>query len=546
MPVDPISLSLLVAAVGFLVAAFRRDLAWGRRSSPEVRWMLAATLIALVALVSPVDTAASRSTAWHMVQHVLLVAAVGPLIVLSRPLEIMPWLLPPGLRRRLLAVARSLHRELRRRPAWCFVAAALEVATIWTFHIPVVYDAAVSSEVMHGLEHVTLVATSFLLWWSLIGARRRAGYGMAILAVFAVALASIALGALLVFARRPLYHLPAATSGPTQLLVDQQVAGVMMWAYGGLLTAASGLALFVVWMRDAERRSSLHDRIGDGHGTPPLAPTPTPSSVSAVGAADDHRAVRLRSVFIAAPLLAAATMFTVGLSDNAPTAAPTVDGASTGSSIYRRDCAECHGADGTGTSNAPSIADAGAAYVDYVVSSGRMPIERPDDPVERGTPRYDRETTVALAEYAGSLGDHAGPGIPDADLATADVANGGELYRLNCAACHQSVGAGGALVERAAPPLGSATGTQTMEAIRVGPFEMPAFGEAALSDDEVRDVAAYVTAVIQDPEDRGGWAIWHLGPVPEGAVAIIVGLGFLVLVSRWIERPSRPHPRSDE
>ncbi|MGH9135498.1 MAG: c-type cytochrome [Acidimicrobiales bacterium] len=243
------------------------------------------------------------------------------------------------------------------------------------------------------------------------------------------------------------------------------------------------------------------------------------------------------------PLLLAAGVLAISFAESAPDG-PRAGAASDGAgvdaeAIYRRDCAECHGAAGEGTRHAPPLLDAGAGYVDYVLSTGRMPLDDPDDAVERGAPHYDGATIVAIAAYVDGFAPGGEP-IPDVDLSGADVANGGQLYRLNCAACHHTTGAGGALVARAAPAIDDVEPRQVVEAIRVGPFEMPAFGPAAMTDAEVIDVAAYVDEVIDDPPDRGGLPIWRLGPVPEGAVAIVFGLGALVLIGVWIEGRARP------
>jgi ubiquinol-cytochrome c reductase cytochrome c subunit len=108
------------------------------------------------------------------------------------------------------------------------------------------------------------------------------------------------------------------------------------------------------------------------------------------------------------------------------------------------------------------------------------------------------------------------------------------LYRANCAACHQSAGAGGALsYGRSAPHLKDATATQVEEAMRIGPGEMPVFSESTLSDEQATDIASYVQ-YLHDPADEGGASLGGNGPVPEGAVALIAGLGGLVAISVWI------------
>lgn len=258
-----------------------------------------------------------------------------------------------------------------------------------------------------------------------------------------------------------------------------------------------------------------------------------------------------RGLALCTPVAAAVGALVVAMGANQPqrTGAQDEADATAAHTIYQRDCAECHGGAGLGTENGPPIAASGAAYVDYVLSTGRMPIDEPDDAVERHPVEYATTEIVAVAEYVADFApaDERGPEIPDVDVGRAEVANGGELYRSNCAACHQSVGVGGALTDRAAPSVHDSTAVQVVEAIRVGPFQMPAFGQSAMTDREAEDIAAYVTEVLQDPENRGGLSIWHLGPVPEGAVAIVIGLGALILVTVWIEGrlPRREHDAGD-
>ncbi len=206
--------------------------------------------------------------------------------------------------------------------------------------------------------------------------------------------------------------------------------------------------------------------------------------------------------------------------------------------IYQSDCAICHGPFGEGSKKAPPLVDVGAASADYELSTGRMPLSHAGQTPQRHPPKYSRRTIAALVHLVATFG--AGPAIPTVDLRTADVAEGGVLYRLNCAACHQAVGSGGALVQREAPDLTHATPTQVAEAVRIGPGQMPAFGTAALNEHQVDDVAAYVQQ-LRHPDDAGGLSIWHLGPVPEGGIAIFVGLGLAVLATRWIgDREPRP------
>jgi ubiquinol-cytochrome c reductase cytochrome c subunit len=206
--------------------------------------------------------------------------------------------------------------------------------------------------------------------------------------------------------------------------------------------------------------------------------------------------------------------------------------AADGRELWLRDCATCHGDRGEGSERGPEITEVGLGGVDFMVRTGRMPIFDPDDEVVRSAPDYDNEETRELLRYVSVFVD--GPRVPEVDLGEADVAAGGERYRLDCAACHQMAGQGGALAYgTAAPSLGATTPEETVEAVRLGPGTMPVFDERALSDEDARDVAAYVDE-LQHPEDTGGWPIGHFGPVPEGAVAFLFGMIPIALIARWL------------
>lgn len=220
--------------------------------------------------------------------------------------------------------------------------------------------------------------------------------------------------------------------------------------------------------------------------------------------------------------------------------------------VYLRDCATCHGADARGTSVAPSLQGVGRAAVDFWVSTGRMPLvlntrparspqgrapagqylADPNAVVRRHPPWYPPPTIRALVDYVASIAP-GGPDTPSVDLTHADLAAGGEVYRLQCAACHAWSGVGGALYQRAAPSLAPATPTQIAEAVRIGPGQMPRFGSAAVPPGQLDDLVGYVE-YLDRPTNRGGAPLWYLGPVAEGAVAIVLGLGLLLGLIRWI------------
>ena len=211
---------------------------------------------------------------------------------------------------------------------------------------------------------------------------------------------------------------------------------------------------------------------------------------------------------------------------------PPADELPQGPQLYQQECSWCHGPNGAGTTRGPSLYGVGAASADYYLRSGRMPLANPRAQSVRQPPRYTEPEIQLLVEYVASLGD--GPAVPDLEYAEADLGRGGELFRLNCAPCHNWDGKGGALVDRNAPMLHDITNRQLAAAIRVGPGAMPQFSEDRLDDAELADVVAY-TQEMAAPQDPGGWALAHWGPGVE-AVATMGALGLLVAASVWAGR----------
>lgn len=202
-----------------------------------------------------------------------------------------------------------------------------------------------------------------------------------------------------------------------------------------------------------------------------------------------------------------------------------------GPALYQSNCASCHGNRGEGTFRGPTLVGVGAASADYWLRSGRMPLRAPDQEAKRGEPAFDDAEIRELVAYVSLLGE--GPAIPAVDTSGADLANGGTLYRANCASCHNWDGKGGALVNRNnAPPLHPVPNVQVAEAIRIGPGAMPGFTAEQLPDEDLDDVIAYVN-YLRSPRDAGGYGLAHRGPSTE-SVAAFLGLGALVLVTAWL------------
>jgi ubiquinol-cytochrome c reductase cytochrome c subunit len=209
---------------------------------------------------------------------------------------------------------------------------------------------------------------------------------------------------------------------------------------------------------------------------------------------------------------------------------------SRGQVLYGVQCESCHQADGQGQAaqGIPSLRGVGSAAVDFYISTGRMP----EATLARQAPRKPVSISAgdraALIAYVTSSWP-GGPDIPTSDLAgPAQLANGGDLFRTNCSACHGAVGAGSALAYGAfAPSLHEATPVEVAEAVRVGPGNMPVFDAGTLSEAQVADIVAYVT-YLHHPDDRGGAGLGHTGPIAEGFVGLLFGLAGLVGVAAWV------------
>jgi putative membrane protein len=251
-------LPLVLAAAAFAYASGLRRLWANARTARLVgrtpaAAFAAALVVMLVALASPLEQTASSELPAHMVQHLLLLAVAAPLLAMSDPVVVMLWALPDGARRR---VTPSVRRVIRSQTSgagwlvWMVVAFALSTAALFAWHVPALYDAAVRHPVVHALEHVSFVATAALFWWMALGATRRSRRGLGVLAVFVATLPATALGILMTLSRTPWY----ATYGRgAQALHDQQVAGALMWGFGGAALVVGAAALFASWLASMER-----------------------------------------------------------------------------------------------------------------------------------------------------------------------------------------------------------------------------------------------------------------------------------------------------
>lgn len=250
---------LLLVGITAATALYLRG--WSRRSRRREDWRQPAGALGLVALalalLSPIDALANALASAHMAQHIVLILVAAPLLVAGGASATMMRGLSPSVGRAFrraadVSGADSVVQTLR-RPVTAWV---LHAAALWLWHSASLYEAALSSHLLHGLEHLTFIVTALLFWSAVLSPRasRRAPRGVAVLLVFTMALQGVLLSALLTFAPTPWYETYTQTTHAWGLapLADQQLAGVTMWVPGGLIYLGIGLALLAAWFKESD------------------------------------------------------------------------------------------------------------------------------------------------------------------------------------------------------------------------------------------------------------------------------------------------------
>ncbi|MDP9225124.1 MAG: cytochrome c oxidase assembly protein [Actinomycetota bacterium] len=253
---EPAVVGGIVAMLSAYAVGVRRLWSRGRGRGVTV-WQTvsfsAGVLVLVVALVSPLDGLAETLFSAHMVQHLLLILGAPPLLVAGSAGSTMALALPLSMRRRLRtwerhAVTRGVTGTIA-RPVPVLI---LHITALYIWHLPVMYQAALRSNLIHGLEHASFSGTALLFWWLIIDEKgqRRLGDGPAVVFVFISGLASGGLGALLTFAPTALYpmHALGARLWGLTPLQDQQLAGLIMWVPAGVVYVLAAAVLFLRWM----------------------------------------------------------------------------------------------------------------------------------------------------------------------------------------------------------------------------------------------------------------------------------------------------------
>ena len=220
-------------------------------------------------------------------------------------------------------------------------------------------------------------------------------------------------------------------------------------------------------------------------------------------------------------------------SDNVPSAAQVEHG----KALFAANCASCHGLNAEGTKAGPSLVGVGALSVEFQVGTGRMPMAGSGPQAEKKPVQFAQDEIDAMAAWVATLAP--GPGLPEAEyLSGGDASNGAELFRINCAMCHNVAGAGGALTEgKFAPNLHDIDPVHIYAAMVTGPQNMPVFSDMNITPEEKRDIIAYLQ-FMDENGSVGGLDLGALGPVSEGLFVWIFALGGLVAITIWLTAKS--------
>jgi ubiquinol-cytochrome c reductase cytochrome c subunit len=232
-----------------------------------------------------------------------------------------------------------------------------------------------------------------------------------------------------------------------------------------------------------------------------------------------------------------------------PTTEPPRPSVALGAQLYAGNCVSCHGIAGSGIATprpgagdilgeGPPLRGVGALAADFYLRTGYMPLSSPHDQPGNDRVLFSGKEITSLVGYVASLG--RGPAIPHPDPRAGSIAEGSQLFTQHCAGCHQELARGGFVTGAQVPPLQTVSARQIAEAVRIGPYLMPRFPRSEISDAQVNSIVRYILNT-RHPDNRGGWGIGNLGPIPEGLVTWWIAAPLLLMsclaVGRRMRRP---------
>ena len=230
-----------------------------------------------------------------------------------------------------------------------------------------------------------------------------------------------------------------------------------------------------------------------------------------------------------------------------PTTEPSRAGVQLGAELFAGNCASCHGIAGRGISSprpgaggisgaGPPLRGVGARAADFYLRTGYMPLDNPRTQPYTSRVLFTDKEVRSLVAYVSSLA--RGPGIPHPRPTRGSLSEGMQLFTLNCSGCHQEDARGGFVTGARVPPLQGVTATEIAEAVRIGPYLMPRFPISQISDAQLNSIVKYVLST-RHPDNRGGWGIGNLGPIPEGLVTWWIAAPVLLIACMALGRRLR-------
>jgi ubiquinol-cytochrome c reductase cytochrome c subunit len=255
--------------------------------------------------------------------------------------------------------------------------------------------------------------------------------------------------------------------------------------------------------------------------------------------AGDARVARPLAVTVLVLVLLGGASVALAASQNGivrPTYEPATPNLNLGQQLFNANCASCHGIRGGGiasprpgagdlTGVGPPLQGVGAMAADFYLRTGFMPLANIHSEPSNQRVQFSGKEIKALTEFVAALG--TGPAVPHIQPSSGSLSQGFKLFTEDCAGCHQSVARGGFVTGARVPPLQGIDATEVAEAVRIGPYLMPRFSERQISGAELNSIVRYVLWTNR-PDNRGGWSIGNLGPIPEGIIAGLAALALAV------------------
>lgn len=228
-----------------------------------------------------------------------------------------------------------------------------------------------------------------------------------------------------------------------------------------------------------------------------------------------------------------------------PSTEPAGASVQLGAELFAANCASCHGIDGSGISSprpgaggilgaGPPLRGVGAMAADFYLRSGFMPLSSIHDEPGNDRVLFSEKEIRSLVAYVASLGP--GPGIPRTNPAVGSLSEGMQLFTLHCAGCHQEDAEGGFVTGARVPPLQGVNATQIAQAVRIGPFEMPSFSSRQISNAQLNSIIKFVLSLKNHDDNRGGWRIGNIGPIPEGLVTWWIAVPLVIIACLAVGR----------